>query len=164
MKQDATLDSSFWINVHRSGLLDYVLAEYVLHYAPEVAAELSPSFPSGQAFWHAARAGELSEAVPRRREVREFGPGERAAIDLALEHRDWVLLLDDYRPFQEAVRRGLRVLCSPTLIVSLFSANRLQAGDALASLARLAAIQTVSPHLLAAALAQIGRLLRTPGR
>ena len=160
MNQSATPDSSFWINAHRSGLLPHVLDRYRLWYTPEVAAELSASFPSGQEFWRLVEEGVLLEAAPQREQVQEFGPGERAAMNLALERPDWILLLDDQRPFQEATRRGLRVLCSPVLAVALFSEGVLDAREVLVILARLASLQTVSPHLLAAALAQLGRSMK----
>ena len=164
MKHFATLDGSFWINAHRSGLLPHVLAHYALHYTPGVAAELSPSFPSGREFWRLMGAGSLVEvAAPSGGAVQELGPGERSVINLALQRSDWLLLLDDYRPFQEAVRRGVRVLYSPVLAVALFQEGRRDARGVLESPARLAALQTVSPHLLAAALAQVGRSLKQRG-
>ena len=140
-----------------------MLALYDLRYAPAVGAELAPQFPSGQEFWQQVRAGALVEVTPAAEPVREFGPGERAAINLALEHPDWILLLDDQRPFQEASRLGLRVLCTPVLAVALFSDGTIDAEQALLLLARLAALQTVSPHLIAAALAQLGSSFRAHG-
>jgi len=156
VKQSATLDSSFWINAHRTGLLPYVLARYDLRYPPAVAAELVERFPSGREFWRLARAGLLVEVVPTTSQLQEFGPGEREAINLALEHQDWVLIIDDQRPYQAAARLGLNVLCSPVLTVALATEGALPTSDALAILARLAAIRTVSPVLLTAALAQLG--------
>lgn len=163
MKQNATFDSSYWINVHRSGLLPYVLARYNLWYSPPVAAELKESFPSGQHFWRLVREGVLTEDLPESAHLQDFGYGERAAIDLALEHPEWVLLIDDHRPFQEAARLGLKVLCSPVVVVQLFGEGTLTAGQTLLILARLAALQTLSPSLLAAALAQLGRSLSENG-
>jgi predicted nucleic acid-binding protein len=157
VKQVATLDSSFWINADRVGLLPVVLAAYDLHYAPAVSREMDPRFPSGREFWRLVHAGALTELAPLAEPVQEFGPGERAALNLALEHRDWILLMDDHRPFQEATRLGLWVLCTPVLVIALFGTRQLNAEQALTSLAGLAALQTVSPHLLAAALAQLGR-------
>ncbi len=157
VKQNATFDSSFWINAHRSGLLPNILARFDLRCPGTVARELRPTFPSGQAFWDLASQGAITEVDARESHVKEFGPGERAAIDIAYENRDWILLLDDQRPFQEAVRLGLRVLCTPVLAVSLFDEGSLTAYEVLCILGRLAASQTVSPHLLAAALAQLGR-------
>src|SRR5688500_6497294 len=98
---------------------------YRLAYAPEGAADLREEFPSGRAFWTRVRGGELAEAAPERERVRECGAGERAAIDLALERPEWVLLLDDQRPFRAAVERGLRVICSPVLVVALYEEGAL---------------------------------------
>ena len=163
MKQNATFDASFWIHFHRAGLLQLLFERYRLHYAPAVAGELREGFPSGRAFWERVRSGELVETAPRLDAVREFGPGERAAINLALEHPEWVLLLDDQRPFRVAAERGLRVICSPVLVVAHYEEDRLEARGALGALARLAALGTVSPHLIAAALAQLGATHKAKG-
>src|SRR5690348_16814544 len=96
-----------------------------------VAQELRPTFPSGQAFWDLAGQGAISEVNARESHVKEFGPGERATIDVAWENREWILLLDDHRPFQEAVRLGVRVLCTPVLAVGLFDEQALTAYEAL---------------------------------
>lgn len=159
VKQNATFDSSFWIDAHRAGLLTALREEYELFYTPAVAAELKESFASGREFWRLARAGLLSEAEAAVGRLREFGPGERAAISLAVEHPDWLLLIDDRRPFQAAADLGVSVVCTPVLVVELFLQDRLSADDTLRILARLAAMQTVSPILLAAALAQLGQVL-----
>jgi predicted nucleic acid-binding protein len=162
VKQNATLDSSFWINAHRSGLLPYVLDRYDLTYASHVAEELREDFPAGREFWRLVRLGRLTEVEPIDDHLRNFGPGERSAISVAIEHRDWVLLLDDQRPFQEAARIGLWVLCSPVVVVALHIEGTIDANKALTILARLAAIQTVSPTLIALALSQLGKSL--PGK
>lgn len=155
MKQNATLDSSFWINAQRAGLLSDVLQRFNLSYAPAVAAELSRSVASGREFWRLVAEGVLTEASPRSEPVKTFGSGERGAMNLASEHRDWILLMDDRRPLVEAQRLGLKTLCTPVLIVELFDQERLSLPEALQSLARLAAMRTVSPVLLEAALAQL---------
>ncbi|MBI4310687.1 MAG: hypothetical protein HY681_02805 [Chloroflexi bacterium] len=163
MKQNATLDSSFWINAHRSGLLPNVLELFAIHYAPAVALELRETFPSGREFWRLAQEGQVTEAVPKLEVFRSFGPGERGAINLALEHRDWTLLMDDRTPFVESVRLGLKALCTPVLVAQLFVEGALDAPTALEALARLAAMQTLSPDLLALALAQIGKARKEKG-
>lgn len=160
--QPAVVDSSFWINAHRSGLLSHVLNRYSLHYSAAVAAEPSPSFPSGREFWRLVQAGRLRESVAHG-PIQEFGPGERSALNLVLQYPEWVLLMDDYRPFQEAIRRGVSVLCSPVLVVRLFDEGEFDARGMLEILARLAALQTVSPHLLAAALVQVSLILKRRG-
>ena len=118
--------------------------------------ELQEEFSSGREFWGLAREGVLVEASPELQEVTRFGPGEQAAINLTLENRDWVLLMDDRRPFLEAERLGLRVLCTPVLVVDLYMEEKLDARQALEVLSRLAGLQTVSPELLAASLAHLG--------
>jgi hypothetical protein len=162
--QSATFDTSFWINAFRSGLTPHLLGRYDLRYTPEVAGELFESSPGGREFWRLVREGALVTAMSSAQPVREFGAGERAAINLAFEHQDWLLLMDDYRPFQAAVQLGLRVVCTPVLAVALYHEGRLGAEGALALLARLAAMQTVSPHLLAAALAQLAASRRAGPR
>lgn len=157
MPQDASLDTSFWINAYRSGLLYHVVRRFRLHCAPEVAVEFGPQFGSGRDFWRRLQAGEIGVVAPTALHLLEFNLGERAAISVAIDHPDWILLLDDYRPFLEATRRGLTVISTPMLAVALYSEGMADAGETLASLGRLAAIQTVSPHLIAASLVTIGR-------
>lgn len=159
MKQNATLDTSFWSNAHRAGLVPAVLEPYALHFSAAVGAELVESFPSGREFWRLARAGTLIEVPGATSVVREFGPGEREAINLALEHRDWVLLMDDRRPLERATALGLKVLCTPVLVVALASEGSISTGEAVATLARLAAMQTVSPTLISVALTQLAGTL-----
>jgi predicted nucleic acid-binding protein len=133
------------------------MERFQLHYAPAVASELLESFPSGRDFWRLAREGVLLEVAPELDEFREFGFGERAAINLALEHRDWFLLMDDHRPSLVAGRLGLQVISTPLLVVRLYTQRRLNASQALRVLGQLAALDTVSPALIAAALAQLRR-------
>jgi len=158
VKQGATFDSSFWINSHRSGLLPYVLERYDVSFCRDVATELDPTFPSGAQFWSLVALNKLVEVNPVDILINEFGRGERAAISLAVENREWILLIDDLRPFQLAARLGVNAVCTPVLVVDLFSVERLDAKEALVILARLATLQTISPTLLAAALAQLGRV------
>ncbi len=160
MKQSATFDSSFWINAHRAGLTEAVLDVYELTCAPDVAFELTPNYPSGSEFWRLQREGRIRVERPVGETIREFGRGERAALNLAIEHPDWQLLIDDRRPFAAAVARGLWAVCTPALTVDLFRRGRLTDTGCLAALARLAALQTVSPVLLAAAAAELEGLLQ----
>jgi predicted nucleic acid-binding protein len=163
VKQIATFDSSFWINAHRSGLLSHVLASYELRCAPAVAAEMDPAFPSGQEFQQRRNAGLITVVSPTVEQIRDFGAGERATLNLALEYPDWLVLMDDHRPFREAMRLRLTAICTPVLVIALFSGGRIDAEETLRILGELAAIQTVSPHLFAVALAQLGRSARRQG-
>ena len=156
VKHSATLDSSFWINAHRAGLLEYVFDRYAVYYTPAVAIELRANFPSGREFWRIVRDGLLVETAPSNDAFTLFGPGERAAINLVSERPDWVLLMDDRKPLIEAQRLGLRTLCTPVLVATLFDVDRVDMGQAIEMLGRLTAMQTVSPTLIQAALAQVG--------
>ena len=143
--------------------MGHVIQGYALRYADAVAAELQPSYPSGREFWRLVQVGELRRVNPQIEHIMEFSAGERAAIRVAVEHPDWVLLLDDLRPFRAAAALGVNVLCTPVLAVALYVKGEISALDALMALARLATLQTVSPHLLAAALAQLGRSVQQRG-
>lgn len=148
MKRDATLDTSFWVNAHRSGLLPYVLQRFILHYAPDVALELPESNPSGREFWRLVRAGEVIEVTPAALHLREFGAGERAAISVAIEHPDWGLLLDDYPAYRACLRLGLTVVSTPLLAVTMYDEGGITNEQVLTFLFRLERIGTVSPHHL----------------
>jgi predicted nucleic acid-binding protein len=161
--EPAVIDSSFWVHAHRSGLLPYVRRRFVLHFTAEVAAELDRRYPSGRAFHRLRQSGRLAEVLPQRREITEFGSGERSALNVALEHRDWTLLLDDRRPFEEAARRHLRVLCSPVLTVVLYADGALRAATAERILSALQAPGTLSPTLVQAA-ATLFHAVRTTRR
>ena len=116
---------------------------------------MAASFPSGKDFVQRAQHGEINEVVPSAMRLQEFSAGERSAISVALEHPGWSVLLDDRRPFSLAVNLGLPALSTPLFVVTLLEEGRLNADQALALLARLAALRTVSPHLLADALAAL---------
>lgn len=77
-----------------------------------------------------------------------FGPGERATINLVLEHPDWVLLLDDRRPFDWAEAHGIPVMCSPLSVVGWFQEGTLELREAEHLLAQRTAPGTMSPVLL----------------
>lgn len=151
VEQQATFDTSFWVNAFRVGLLPILVQRFVLHVAPDVAAELLETNPPGREFHRLVRAGVLHEVEPRSAWMREFGPGERAAISVALDHPDWTLLLDDYRPYLAALERGIQVVCSPLLAVTLYDEGVISIAQLDAILDRLEAIRTVSPRLLAQA-------------
>ena len=144
----AAFDTSFWVHAFGAGLLPMILPRYTLRYAPAVALELPPTFASGREFRRLAQRGELQREEPAGDQVGMFGPGERAAINLVLEHSDWTLLPDDRRPFDWAEARGLRVVCSPLLVVDCFQAGTLDVPETERLFALLTAPGTMSPGLL----------------
>jgi len=92
--------------------------------------------------------------------LERFGPGEREAISLAAQHREWTLLLDDLRPFRAAVEMGLVPVSTPAYAASLYERRVLDEVGVLTVLAQLAARGTVSPQLLALALTQVATILK----
>ena len=88
MAQDATLDTSFWINAHQAGILTFVLDRFQLSCVPQVAAEFEEQFPSGHEFWERVRSGEIAITAPSAMHLRDFNLGERAAISLVVHPRN----------------------------------------------------------------------------
>jgi len=154
VKQNATLDSSFWIHSVAAGLVDYLLDDFELHVALEVANELTEGYPSGARLHTLIRAGEIRIAGPAMAIVTRFGPGERAAINLEAQNKGWILLMDDRRPFIAAEGLGLAPVASPVYAASLYRRGVLEESAVLGILARLSARSTVSPQLIDLALVQ----------
>jgi predicted nucleic acid-binding protein len=104
--------------------------------------------------------GRITLEAPEVVALDRFGPGEREAMSLAVQHRDWILLLDDLRPFRAATEMGLSPVSTPAYAALLYNQKVLDEVGVLTALARLAARGTVSPQLIALALAQIATTLR----
>lgn len=160
MKQNATFDSSFWINAAAGGLLDYLLEDFALCIVPAVERELPETYPSGARLHQLLAEGQVTLEAPKVIVLEQFGPGEREAISLAAQYREWTLLLDDLRPFRAAAEMGLAPVSPPAYAASLYGRGVLDEAGVLTVLARLAARGTVSPQLIALALAQIATTLK----
>ena len=113
VKQNATLDSSFWIHAAVSNVIEYLLDDFDLHVPSAVAGELSEDYPSGARLHGLIRERAVKVQDAKSAAIDRFGPGERAAMDLAIENRGWVLLMDDLRPFRAAEGMGLAPVSSP---------------------------------------------------
>ena len=157
VKQNATLDSSFWIHASVSNVIEYLLEDFDLAVAPAVADDLTEDYPSGARLHRHIREGNIRVRKPQTAEIDRFGPGERAAINLPIENRGWVLLMDDLRPFRAAEQMGLAPVSSPVYAASLHRRGVLDEQTALTVLARLAARSTVSPQLIDLALSQVAQ-------
>lgn len=113
-----------------------------------MALELPISFASGRELRRLVESGELHQREPTGDQVGLFGPGDRATINLVLEHPDWVLLLDDRRTFDWAEAHGIAAVCSPLLVIDWFQEGTLDLAEAEHLLAKLTAPGTMSPVLL----------------
>lgn len=155
VKQNATPDSSFWIHATVSDVIEHLLEDFDLFVAQAVAQELHEDFPSGARLHSLIREGRVRLQDPGQATLDRFGPGERAAINLAIENPEWVLLMDDLRPFRAAEELGPSPVSSPVYAASLYKRSVLDESGVLNVLARLSARSTVSPQLIDLALSQV---------
>lgn len=160
VKQNATLDSSFWIHAVAAGLVEQVLEDFDVTVGKAVADELPETYPSGARLQELIRSGRVLVQDPKSTKVDRFGPGERSAMNLAMEHRDWTLFMDDMRPFRAAEELGLSPVSSPAYVASLYSRRVLDRPGALEVLARLAERSTLSPQLIDLALGQVAGIAK----
>jgi predicted nucleic acid-binding protein len=149
----ATLDTSFWINAFRSGLLIWLLELFHLAVTDAVVEEIR--YPVRRLGVPAPDTAVLEEWLARGTLRREnpsralplFGPGEAAAIALA-EEQGYILLMDDGRPYQYAKARGLRVVGTPDLVVVLYDRQQFTLQEARTMLRSLWGVST---HIVEAA-------------
>ena len=158
MKQNATLDSSFWIHAVVGFIVEHVLEDFDLLVAQAVGDELTEDYPSGARLHSLIHEGRVRVLDPASPTLERFGPGERAAINLAIENRSWILLMDDLRPFRAAEDLGLAPVSSPVYASSLYRRGLLDERSVLTALARLSARSTVSPQLIDLALSQVANV------
>lgn len=140
-KQNASLDASFWINIHKSDLTDHLSTYFNLFVTTTVIQEIEYIPPgltsltaSGQVFRQWRAAGQITEQDPSQ-PVDWFHPGENAAIALAREH-GYLLLIDDQAPYHFSKAQGLRVAASADFIILLYADKFLSYDEAMARLAR----------------------------
>lgn len=163
VKQNATPDSSFWIHVVACGLVESLLRDFDVCVTAAVLGEMRESYPAGAELHRLVRSENIRIENPKTEALGLFGPGEKAAISLALERPEWTLLIDDVRPFRAAVQLGLEPVSSPAYIASLHQRGLVTTAEALAKLAALAVRATVSPMLIDLALEQVERAERKDG-
>lgn len=125
-----------------------------------IAEELPGSYPSGARLHGLIGEGQVRVQGPVSTVVERFGPGERSAMNLAMENPGWALFMDDLRPFRAAEELGLSPVSSPAYAVSLYRRGALDKQGVLAALARLAARSTVSPQLIELALSQVATIAK----
>lgn len=143
MKQNASLDASFWINAFGAGLVQFLSDYFVLFVCDEVAREITypldvlriadAAGPSLFRQW--CSAGHITQQNPEQ-PVDWFQPGENAAIALASKRGYW-LLMDDANPYHRARSKGLRVIGSAELAVFLYDQGRLTYSQALQALRQI---------------------------
>jgi predicted nucleic acid-binding protein len=129
-KQNASLDSSFWINAFHVGIVHF-LPEYFNLFVCQVAAEeirypldvlgILAAGPSLFDQW--CKSGMVTLQNPQA-PVDWFHRGENAAIALAIEN-GLFLLIDDANPYHLAKSQGLKVIGTMDFTVFLYDQGRL---------------------------------------
>jgi len=160
VKQNATLDSSFWIHAAAGSIVEQLLEDFDVWVPPAVAEELSEDYPSGARIHRLVREGRVRVLAAESAKLERFGPGERAAINLAIENPGWVLLMDDLRPFRAAEELGLAPVSSAVYAASLYKRGVLDQREVLGVLARLAVRSTLSPRLIDLAMTQVASITK----
>lgn len=131
MKQNASLDASFWINAHDANLVRFLPDYFQLFVCQAVAEEIrypldvlgieDANGPLLFVEW--CRSGIINLAEPRK-PVDWYQAGENAAIALAIE-QGYFLLIDDANPYHLARSQGLSVIGTADLAVFLYDQGRL---------------------------------------
>jgi len=136
MRQNASLDASFWINCHRVGTLDQIFDYFRIYVCEEVKREiLSPLSRIGilaqdaVIFQQKFSQGEVLVTEPTKIPKDTFHTAEDKAILLA-EEMDFVLLIDNGPPFEYAIARGLKAINTAAFIVFLCSEDILSIQEA----------------------------------
>jgi predicted nucleic acid-binding protein len=141
------MDTSFWINAFRAGLLIWLVELFRLAVTDAVVEEirypvrhLGVPAPDTAVLEAWLASGKLRRENPSRA-LPLFGPGEAAAIALA-EEQGYFLLMDDGRPYQYAKARGLRVVGTPDLVVVLYDRQHVTLQEARTVLRSLLGVST----------------------
>jgi predicted nucleic acid-binding protein len=139
VKQNASLDASFWINLCSAGLVQYVGEFFVLFASTKVAEEIRyPLDVLGIAsqtvtlFNNWLRSGEITLQDPKQ-PVDWFHPGENSAIALAIEH-NYFLLIDDANPYHRAKAAGLRIVGSAEFAILLYDQGKITTKTAVSAI------------------------------
>ncbi len=135
----ATVDTSFWSAAVAVGVDAYLYGLFASPlYMPEavIAEVMAPHpavpsriYPRQVRLKLAMEDGRVLQRDPARPYWR-FGKGEAASIGLALETGCY-LLMNDLRPYREAIGIGLSVLCLPDIVAILATRNVVAARTAL---------------------------------
>ena len=143
VKQNASLDASFWINAYDANLVEFLPEYFVLFVCGMVAQEIrypldvlgveGAAGPSLFVEW--CESGVITLQDPRE-PVDWFEKGENAAIALAMERGYW-LLMDDANPYHYAKSKNLKVVGTAELTVFLYDQGRLSYGEATATVKKL---------------------------
>jgi predicted nucleic acid-binding protein len=153
----ATFDSSFW--VHALDLIEFLLSDFELICTKAVEDELGRDNPTSRRLKALLADKAIKRAAPRSEKITLYGDGERAAINLALE-RKFLLLIDDWRPYEAAQAAGVGVVNSLAYLVGLYEQKRITLEQALHVLAKTTRRGTLRPEWIHSAVRVVAEIRR----
>lgn len=152
MIRNASLDTSFWNMAAQIGVVPYLFSFFRIYYCHAVEAEIVTTnpeetpliYPQAMLFQIMKEDGRLHWAEPNQ-PLSLFGIGEASAIALAQE-REWILLINDYRPLQLAQSLGIQYMSVADFCVFLYAESKITYRAVKGYLQRLAPV--TSPNLI----------------
>lgn len=129
-KQNASIDSSFWIDIYKIGLTEEVLSRYNIIASRDVYDEVMKSDLVGIAFDDAELFGQLIDkkiikVKHPKKPLSIFGPGEASCLALGTEHA-CIVLIDDYKPYVYAQQKlGLKAVSSLDFSLYLYKNKKI---------------------------------------
>jgi predicted nucleic acid-binding protein len=143
MKQNASLDTSFWINCYRIGLIEEVFTYFNLYVCKEVEKEILTPISKFLVvaedaifFKHRLDQGDIKIQNPQKTVKATFHNAEDVAIALA-EEMKMILLIDNGLPHEYAKKQGFDVVNSAAFTVFLAFEERINITEAKSKLASL---------------------------
>jgi predicted nucleic acid-binding protein len=155
----ATFDSSFWVHAVYLDLIEFLLSDFELICTKAVEDELGHDNPTSRRLKALLADRSIKRAAPRSEKIKLYGDGERAAINLALE-RKFLLLIDDWRPYEAAQSAGVEVVNSLAYLIGLYEQKRITLERALHALARTTRRGTLRPEWIQSAVRVVAEIRR----
>jgi predicted nucleic acid-binding protein len=154
-----TFDSSFWVHAVYLDLIEFLLSDFELTCTKAVEDELGHDNPTSRRLKGLLTDKSIKRAAPKSEKIKLYGDGERAAINLALE-RKFLLLIDDWRPYETAQAAGVEVVNSIAYLVGLYEQKRITLERALYALAKTTRRGTLRPEWIQSAVRVVAEIRR----
>jgi predicted nucleic acid-binding protein len=154
-----TFDSSFWVHAVYLDLIEFLLSDFELTCTKAVEDELGHDNPTSRRLKGLLTDKSIKRAAPKSEKIKLYGDGERAAINLALE-RKFLLLIDDWRPYEAAQAAGVEVVNSIAYLVGLYEQKRITLERALYALAKTMRRGTLRPEWIQSAVRVVAEIRR----
>lgn len=166
-KQNAVIDTSFWVLGHRGDVLPYLFRFFTLFVPETVRIEIltpDPRYPQRvygyqEMFSLLEGQGMLTIRNPNQ-SVPQFHAGEAAALALAQQER-WWLLINEQRALDFARRQDIKAVTVPELIIYLCETRILSQRSAQQKLDGIAS--NTGRQVMQAARQALGTLAETRG-